>query len=202
MLTMNDVGENRRCLYQTIVDEQHWYLNRLQGRVPLYTGLLTTLIGGSVVAFLKSPQCINFVLVFVGGLLVSLTARLAIRGTHSAYRGFTRCISTLTKIEHDLGFDQSRGTAGEANHGNWFESEPYLANRHLRNRKGNRESMPYESSEEYEEAMQKNCKSILGITNVIFKVARIIGIALMLAGIVFLVLTLFKVPIKFSPSFS
>jgi len=50
--------------------------------------------------------------------------------------------------------------------------------------------VPYRSSEEYEEAMQKNCKSILGITNVIFKAALIIGIVLMLTGIVFLILTL------------
>jgi len=190
MVTMNDVGENRRCLYQTIVDEQHRYLDRLQGRVPFYTGLLTTLIGGSVVAFLQLPQYANCTLVFVGGMLVSLTSCLARRGTRSAYRGFTECISTRTKIEHDLGFDQPRGTTGEANHGNWFELEPYLASRHLCNRKGNSESMPYKSSEEYEEAMQKNCKSILGITTFIFIVTLIIGILLMLTGIVFLILTL------------
>jgi len=135
-------------------------------------------------------------------MLVSLTACLAIRGTRRAYRGFTECISTRTKIEHDLGFDQPRGTVGEANHGNWFELEPYLANRHLRNRNENSKSVPHKSSEKYEESMKKNPKSILGITNVIFKVTLIIGIVLMLTGIVFLLLTLWKGPISLGPSMS
>jgi len=135
-------------------------------------------------------------------MLVSLTARLAIRGTRRAYRGFTECISMRTKIEHDLGFDQPRGTVGEANHGNWFELEPYVASRHLRNRNENGESVSYESAEKREKAMQKNCKSILGITNVIFNTALIIGILLILTGVAFLCLNLWKGPIGLGPSMS
>jgi len=111
-----------------------------------------------------------------------------------AYRGFTECVSTRTKIEHDLGFDQPRGTAGEANHGNWFELEPYVASRHLRNRKENSESVPYESAEEYEKAMQKNCRSIFGITKVAFVIVLVIGILFALTGFAFLFLTLCQGP--------
>jgi len=175
------------ALYSSIVDEQHRYLDRLQGRVSFYTGLLITLIGGSVVAFLKAPWILNFVLMSVGGFIVSLAAFLATRGIFRTYRLFTECISTRAKLEHSLGIDAPRGAGAESRPGDWIKFEPYVASRHLKNRETPK-GKPYQSSAEFEKAMQKKWWNFIGITHATFIVALIIGVILTGLGIALLVL--------------
>lgn len=174
--------ERLRFLFQIVVDEQHRYLDRLQTRVSLYTGLLVSLISGSIAAVFTVPFLLNFFFASIGGLLVALVAILAMRGVFRTYRLFTECISTRAKLEHDLRLDVPRRHAPVKRPGDWLACEPYVAFRHLRNRR-TPWGGDYRSSEDYELAMQENWKNFLGITNVVFIATLAIGLALLAAGI-------------------
>jgi hypothetical protein len=185
---MSTDEERRRMLYGAIVDEQHRYLDRLQARYSFYTGLLITLIGGCVVAFLQAPQVINFMLMSFGGVLVLLTAWLAKRGIGRTYRLFTECISTRAKLESSFDFDKWRVTDVQSGQNDWLNSEPLVAFRHLEGRKC-RGGKSINSSKEYEQALQSKWLNINGITHLTFWVAGTIGVVFLILGITVLIMS-------------
>jgi len=181
---MTSNGTPLWTLYQTVVDEQHRYLDRLQKRVSFYTGLLITLIGASVVALLQAPWILNFILVLAGGVLVSFTAILASKGIFRTYRLFTECISTRAKLERRLELDSSIQPTAESSD-DWLSSEPLVAFRHIENRREH--ASAYCTSRQYEEAMQWRWRTFRGITHATYLVALIIGIALVGSAVALLV---------------
>lgn len=178
---------NLPTVYRSVVDEQHRYLDRLQSRVRFYTGLLTTVIGGSLVGFVNLGPYPRVAVVVIGGILVYLTAALAQKGIRRTYRLFSECISTRHKIEHDLGLDLPRFGTSERERGDWVERAPYVASRHLRSRKDSEFNL-YASTTESEKAIQKKSSSYRGITNVTFAVAQIIAAVMVILGFLFLAL--------------
>lgn len=135
-------------LYRIIVDEEHHYLARHHTLATFYTGVITTLLGGSLIA--STAGDLALLLPAVVSLAACGFALLARYVTATTYRRFLETVTYRAKIEQALGMTVPGRfvNAPKDERTVYWANEPLVYARHLEARRSTDDSKAFVTGQE------------------------------------------------------
>ena len=116
-------------LYSLEIENQKYFLSEHQKRVSFYIGLISALVVATVVGVMKSEEWHDFIVLILGPITIIIISLIAILGANRFYLSFLESITTIRKIEHDLGLLKKRNqNPGDEN--DWAANEYYIPKRY------------------------------------------------------------------------
>jgi hypothetical protein len=168
-------------LYTLNIETEKYFLGEHQKRISFYVGLISALISVTVAGMIKSDKWYHAFLLALGPVAIYVVADLGKTGTNRLYQRFLETISTLKKIEQDLGLHNAR----QANSQDWVTREPFTPLRWIEST-----GTEYASSKEWvkdhmifsekTEGTNKRERNYNGVANLLFDAAKWLAIVLLL----------------------
>ena len=163
-------------LYKVNVEAEQYFLTEHHTRINFFAGILTTLIGATIVGIVQIPSQ-YLLLTLLGAVMIVVISYLGNKAVARLYGRFLESITVRAKLEHRLGLGKKSHGAGSSNE--WWAVEQIVASRHLADRE------KFTTSEEFVENRLQVPSSYHGLASCMFWCVLYIGIAL---AIVILVL--------------
>lgn len=146
-------------LYEHALGEQHYYLTKHYTYINLYTGLLSALVGATVLGFVGAKTALEYIFLCFGPASVIIVSLIAIWSGSRSYQAFLEAVSQRAKLEYRLRMMDSR--AGEEDLERWWISEPLVATRHIASRDRYRSSLCFVEAEKTR-GMQRVARVLFG----------------------------------------
>jgi hypothetical protein len=125
-------------LYKLKVNKYMFHDKAHHDGVTLYTGMVTTILGATIVGVLQAERWWQYLVLLVGPILLCVVCDAAEKASLSQYRILMDEISEMAKIEQLLGL--TRPGVYEAPPDGYWQNEPIVASRHLTSRVGQHQS--------------------------------------------------------------
>lgn len=161
-------------LYALETENQKYYLSEHQKRVSFYIGLISALFSVTVVGVIKSEQWYDCLVLILGPITIYIVSGVAKKSADRFYMSFLESISTIKKIELDLGLQKKRNTKDKGK--NWVAKECYVPKRHI-------ESTLYDSSKTWAEKhmrySENSKRNYNGVVELLFRATKVLAVVLL-----------------------
>ncbi len=171
------MGSKKISTFKGIDAEKSWELARAQERFfidlmqktyAFFSSLISALFAATIAGGMNADQPIHFIILLAGPILIVFVAQLGKAATMRFYRRFLEIITTIAKLESDLGVTNPENRRKAA----LWAKESIVPNRYIENQK------KFSSSEEFIESMLEiGYRKIMSSTFVAFQIVAF-GIAL------------------------
>ncbi|NQT55205.1 MAG: hypothetical protein HQ551_03130 [Desulfobacteraceae bacterium] len=128
--------------YELTVQQEHNHYESYRTHVKFYVGLLGAVLAAGVVIVTRGPEQYHIAVFAALPVFFFLISWYAINAADTGYRRWLETVTTISKIEHLLGFTEEIGAADDNSAFKW-STEALVATRHLRDRNN------YEKSEDF-----------------------------------------------------
>jgi hypothetical protein len=129
-------------LYESAVNEEHYFLDAHQKRVAFYLSILSAIVAGVVAGLFQASEWYHLAILCVGPVLIYAVSAIGIEGTFRLYQRFLEAVTIRAKLEQELGLTKKRSVGTNATNSYW-QSEAIIPLRHIESRKD------YESSDAF-----------------------------------------------------
>jgi hypothetical protein len=168
-------------LYALVIKEEQYFISEHQNRVAFFSGLISALLGGTVLGIFSAKEWYHFAILMIAPLTIVAVSIIAIMATRRPFQRFLETVTMKAKIEHDLGYAKPRGRIEPGEYHRWVASEPLVSKRHL----DSRNDPTFSTSQQWVTAHLNKWFNYQGVAKLIFGISIAVGSVLFL--VVFIV---------------
>ena len=120
-------------LYDTIVEEEHFFLEAHQTRINFYFGIVSLFLAAMGAGLLQGSKWYHFTGISVGSIAIFIVSHIAIVATRRIYQRFLEVITIRAKIEQELDLTK-RSRENSVSAGEYWAGESFVPDRQLTSR--------------------------------------------------------------------